>query len=43
LAGLGRRVEADAVLRDVRGRLPSDAKFDPYRAGIDHLLTGGSP
>jgi tetratricopeptide (TPR) repeat protein len=43
LAGLGRRAEADAVLREVRGRLPPDAAFDKYRYGIDHLLAGGLP
>ncbi len=43
LAGLGREAEAEAVLRDVRGRLPPDVQFDRYRAGIDYLLAGGAP
>jgi tetratricopeptide (TPR) repeat protein len=43
LAGLGRRAEADAVLRDVRVRLPPDVDFDRYRSGIDYLLAGGAP
>ncbi len=43
LAGLGRRAEADAELRDVRDRLPTDAAFDQYRSGIDYLLAGGTP
>jgi tetratricopeptide (TPR) repeat protein len=43
LAGLGRRAEADAVLREVRVRLPTDTTFDRYRSGIDHLLAGGAP
>lgn len=43
LSGLGRRAEADVVLRDIRRRLPSDAAFDRYRSGIDHLLAGGAP
>jgi tetratricopeptide (TPR) repeat protein len=38
LAGLGRGPEARAVLTDVRRRLPPDANFDRYRAGIDRLL-----
>jgi tetratricopeptide (TPR) repeat protein len=43
LSGLGRRAEADVVLREVRRRLPPDDTFDPYRSGIDHLLAGGVP
>jgi len=43
LVGLGRRDEAQAVLRAVRPRLPSDPTFDPYRRGIDYLLAGGTP
>lgn len=43
LAGLGRRAEAETVLRDVRRRLPEEPAFDKYRLGIDHLLAGGTP
>jgi tetratricopeptide (TPR) repeat protein len=43
LAGLGRYDEAASVLREMRGRLPSDSAFDQYRTAIDHLLAGGSP
>ncbi len=43
LAGLGRGAEAEAVLRDVRSRLPPDAEFDRYRSGIDYLLAGRAP
>jgi tetratricopeptide (TPR) repeat protein len=43
LAGLGRRTEAETVLRDVRRRLPGEPAFDKYRSGIDHLLAGGAP
>ncbi len=43
LAGLGRRAEATAVLRETRARLPPDPAFDPYRTAIDHLIAGGSP
>ena len=43
LVGLERRDEAQAALRAVRSRLPSEPTFDPYRRGIDHLLAGGTP
>lgn len=43
LAGLGRRAEAEAVLREVRERLPRDEKFDRYRTGIDDVLRQDAP
>jgi Tfp pilus assembly protein PilF len=43
LVGLGRREEAYPILRDVESRLPREAKFEPYRVGITHLLAGGDP
>ncbi len=43
LAGLGRRAEAELVLREVRPRLSPDPSFDPYRQAIDRLLSGDSP
>ena len=42
LAGLGRRAEAEVVLREVRERLPADARFDKYRAGIGYVLEGSA-
>jgi tetratricopeptide (TPR) repeat protein len=43
LAGLGRRAEAETVLREVRERLPPDEKFDRYRTGIDDVLDHDAP
>ncbi len=41
LAGLGRKEEARAALRDVLKRFSSDPRFEPYRRGAQYLLAGG--
>lgn len=43
LVGLGRRMEAANVFREMRDRLSPDSSFDRYRDAIDHTLAAAVP